>query len=277
MNRNCIPLTSIGDLTIFDVAEEENAVLNNYKTAQRFRYIIHYIVDGEGTYKATIKGKSVSAQLGKNQLFVVIKNSSVLYYSNPVKPLHYYWVGFDGQSSEQILESVGLFEGNITMVVQNGDEIIEAFDQLIRSWDNQNQFELYSKFFNLIYIMGKDKRKNYGDIKNIDDDVFIKFENYLQMNIGKPIKLSEVAEKLNFDRCYFSKLFKRRYQISPYAYIIKTKLYYAEVFLKTSNYSITKIADLTGFPDTFAFSNIFKKYYGYAPSEYRKIHQEKGI
>ena len=58
-------------------------------------------------------------------------------------------------------------------------------------------------------------------------------------------------------------------------YIRKLRIEKAIEYLNSSNYSLTKIAYLTGFSDQSHFTRIFKKHIGQNPSVYRKKLQKK--
>ena len=65
---------------------------------------------------------------------------------------------------------------------------------------------------------------------------------------------------------YISKIFKEETGESPINYLIKVRLSKAEDYLKESNFSIKEIAHAVGYEDAYHFSKLFKKYYGYPPS-----------
>ena len=56
---------------------------------------------------------------------------------------------------------------------------------------------------------------------------------------------------------------------APADYIRSMRLQYAAQLLREKDCSITEISDDSGFSDVRYFREVFRKYYGMSPSEYR--------
>ena len=67
-----------------------------------------------------------------------------------------------------------------------------------------------------------------------------------------------------------SRIFKKTYDINYSDYILKIRMENAALLLKSTSCKLYEIAHRTGFEETSYFSNVFKKYYGITPNEYRK-------
>lgn len=93
---------------------------------------------------------------------------------------------------------------------------------------------------------------------------------YINENYNKPISVNEISSILAVDRRKFSDIFQEIIGLSPNKYIQKYRIEEAKSLLKFSTYSISEIADMTGYNDCFYFSKTFKKNIGVSPKEYRK-------
>ena len=67
-----------------------------------------------------------------------------------------------------------------------------------------------------------------------------------------------------------TKLFKKRFGITPVKYIISKKLQYACELINTRHYNINEISEIAGFSNVYYFSRVFKNNIGCSPSEYIK-------
>ena len=67
---------------------------------------------------------------------------------------------------------------------------------------------------------------------------------------------------------YFSELFKKTFKMSPVRFVTKMRIDYAKELLVTNRRSISEIAEMCGFSNTYYFSNVFKKQTGFSPSQY---------
>jgi AraC-like DNA-binding protein len=93
----------------------------------------------------------------------------------------------------------------------------------------------------------------------------------IQDQIDTNITLKQLSQNLDINPAYLSREFSKHFDNLSFGdYIRKLRIKKAIDYLNTSNYSLTKIAYLTGFSDQSHFTRIFKKHIGQNPSAYRK-------
>ncbi|CAM3983703.1 helix-turn-helix domain-containing protein [Mesobacillus zeae] len=92
---------------------------------------------------------------------------------------------------------------------------------------------------------------------------------YITKYYGEGLTATEVAAHINFSPTYFSRLFKKETGRSFVEYVTFVRLQRAIYRLRHTDLTIEQIADETGFNTPNYFSNIFKRYAGLAPTEYR--------
>jgi YesN/AraC family two-component response regulator len=95
--------------------------------------------------------------------------------------------------------------------------------------------------------------------------------DFIQDNIKEKISLETLSAYTSWDREHFGKLFKYHTGLTPYQYILKTRVDLSKKLLEQNNDSIEKICFDLGFSSYSNFYNAFKKYAGVSPDEYRKI------
>lgn len=100
-------------------------------------------------------------------------------------------------------------------------------------------------------------------------------EKYIRDNISRSVSRAEVAEYLNFNEEYFSRLFKKYNGDTFKAYEMKERIREAKKLLQYSNFSINIIASKVGYDNFSHFSKIFKQATGYTPQEYRGLKSQK--
>lgn len=89
------------------------------------------------------------------------------------------------------------------------------------------------------------------------------------------VSLQRLADIVQLNPVYLSRLFKEKTGINFSDYILKKKMEMAAQLLKDTNCSIYEISELTGYSNDKNFSRAFKKYYGISPTSYRHIPSEK--
>lgn len=93
---------------------------------------------------------------------------------------------------------------------------------------------------------------------------------YIAQNCtDREFQISQVAREVACSDVHLRRIFKRDFGITPVAYSTKVRLDKARSLLDNTQYSITMIADMTGFKDAYYFSRIFKQNLGCTPTEYR--------
>ena len=98
----------------------------------------------------------------------------------------------------------------------------------------------------------------------------------IQDHIDTNLSLKEISKGLEINPSYLSREFSKYFEdLSFGEYIRKQRIEKAVELMKSSSYSLTEIAYLTGFSDQSHFTRIFKKHTGQNPSIYRKKFQKK--
>ena len=94
--------------------------------------------------------------------------------------------------------------------------------------------------------------------------------DYIYEHLHNRITVEEIADYLNMNPSYLSRLFKKEVGTSISDYIRKQKLETAKNMLVYSDYRPAEIASILAFPSQSYFTEIFHKYVGLTPTEYRK-------
>lgn len=97
-------------------------------------------------------------------------------------------------------------------------------------------------------------------------------KNELDSCLYEKCDLKLIAEKINVSKYSLIKIFKDNYHVTPYQYLLNSKINASKEFLKMSTLTIKSIAYTLSFTDEYYFSFIFKQKTGMTPSEYRKTY-----
>jgi AraC-like DNA-binding protein len=91
--------------------------------------------------------------------------------------------------------------------------------------------------------------------------------SYITENYMNEISLESISRNMYLSPVYISKVFKEETGDSPINYLIKTRLSKAKEILELGGISIKTAAKTVGYHDAYHFSKLFKKHYGYPPSD----------
>ena len=107
------------------------------------------------------------------------------------------------------------------------------------------------------------KNKNYRrEIVEIMD--------YIEQHITEKITLNSIANQINMNESYISRLFKSETGMNIIQYINVSKMEKAKELLKEKNMIVKDVAYALGFEEQSYFNRMFNKYFGVNPKEYKK-------
>ena len=108
-------------------------------------------------------------------------------------------------------------------------------------------------------------------VKDSDKDLLIPQDilDYINEHFNEKISLNDLSQRCFYNPAYFSRLFKKAFNMSFTDYIMDIRLKHCCELLKNSDYTIDRIIEECGFSDRNTFYERFKNKYGCTPSEYR--------
>ena len=106
---------------------------------------------------------------------------------------------------------------------------------------------------------------------NFSQDNALKILQYCTTHYKDNITVDTVAEKLFLSRSCVSHIFSTRISMNFCDYVNSLRLNEAESILRNKNYSITEVANMSGFYTIRTFNRAFRKKHGISPSAYRKM------
>jgi AraC-like DNA-binding protein len=91
----------------------------------------------------------------------------------------------------------------------------------------------------------------------------------IEAEASEAMTLGALADEANLSPYHFLRSFRRIAGMTPYQYVLKTRLHRAAVRLRTSDEPVSTIAFDAGFGDLSTFNRRFRRVMGAAPAAYR--------
>ena len=113
---------------------------------------------------------------------------------------------------------------------------------------------------------------DYCDGKFVSHKRLNSIINYINSNITQPITIDSLAERFEYNQKYIFNLFKSHLNISPLQYIIQQKMNTAKNLLLSTDNTVEAIALSLSYDNPQYFMRLFKKTFGYTPSQYRNMY-----
>ena len=237
------------DLNPLFVGREECECGHAFGPAIRKYTLIHYVEQGRGILCKGGKQYDVSA----GEMFIILPDEVTYYKADDGDPWVYRWIGFDGAASE-------IF-GQVAPVVAVEDEIFP--NVTVRDGDEAMlEYRLASSLFMLAAkVASVDSGRTSGYVRRVKD--------YIKSSYMRTIRVEEIAESLNLDRRYLSRIFKRETGRTMQEYIISVRMKEARRLLG-EGYGVCETASFCGYTDYCNFSKLFKRECGVSPAEWKK-------
>ena len=93
--------------------------------------------------------------------------------------------------------------------------------------------------------------------------------NYINDNLDRPIKLTDIAKLIDISQYYFCRLFHDSVGVSPYQYVIQQRVARARDLIKNSKLPLADISYECGFSSQSQMTQHFRKVVGVTPKVYR--------
>lgn len=233
---------------------------------------LHFVTDGKGVL--IIEGKEY--HIKKNDIFLIPKGTPIQYFADEVEPWTYMWVTFSGEMADTYLNYACLSKD--TPVIHSTIPT-SSYTSLIQSILDANHLTVANEIKRVAYlyeilsmvIETQAASRNADGSYDYSGDAYVDYAlQFIKVNY-KTIKVGDIATYVGIDRSYLSSLFKKNLNVSPQQYLITFKLSEAAKLLKTTDLSVSEVAEAVGYDDSGNFSRVFKQTYGVTPQNYRTM------
>ncbi len=278
--EKCIKLNQL-DPTLLYVCKGTRR--KEIEVAHSHEYIeIAFVLSGKGKYN--IDHVVYEVEEGD----VLILNPGVLHQAIPTEDgergMTEYFVGCTNVQIE-CMEYNHFPKLNPGNILKTQGEVKQRLFRIFTSMDTESvgnkegmEFMLKAYMVQLILVIARsfNAKQNKDEEKMMETinvkDVTEQIVNYLEDHYKEKISLEQLAENVYVSPFYISKIFKSETGDAPIRRLISIRLEKAkELLINNSKLSIQEVAEEVGYNDVYHFSKLFKKKYGIAPSQMRKV------
>lgn len=178
----------------------------------------------------------------------------------------YRWLTLDGELADQVVDSLGLsrsphFSGTCPETL---------FDRLTLEIDDitpRGQYIASTTAYEIFTIACKNPTSEDSTSKIIEEAIALMKQNYSDPNFD----ISALAKELKIHRTSLSRLFRKKLEITPIAYLISLRLQQAMRLLQNTNLPVATISERIGFNYVTYLTNLMKRQTGFSPSQFRNL------
>ena len=232
----------------------------------RDHYLIHYVVDGKGTYTVN----NTVYELRAGDIFLAKPSQLITYSADKEEPWEYYWVGFNGACANKLVLQLPFREDMPTHHCKNAERVKKALFNIFlsRGPEPRNETLMVGYLYLFIAELMQEAMDLEPHASNSSSQYVINAIKYIQFNYSHDISIDDIAKAVGVSRSHLYRVFMSNVGQSPIDYLTSYRISEACFLLKNSQLSIAEIAVSVGFFDQFYFSRVFKKSKGVPPSKY---------
>lgn len=263
----------MGDLIILYIRIKNCIPGDFYGPATRDHFTYCYVIKGKAKAETMFESYDLNAGCG----FLAFSNERTKITSDVNDPAVMFYFGFKGKKVADIvktafvtIETPMIYHTNL----KYAESIMNGFLVLGERNSEAAVIEAYSLFYEMVSFWAsenihfEDRRKNTRH-SSVQDEHIARAITYIEQNYFKNIQVSQIAEFLNINPSYFSRIFKNAYQMTISSYLQRFRLEIAKNLLDNSALTINQVAIESGFEDSAYFISVFKKNFGMTPKQYR--------
>jgi len=180
------------------------------------------------------------------------------------------FVHFSGAQSKEIYEEIERTTGNL-IPMPDPNEMHEAIGDMLsrmRSERRMNESETSATIYGMLMKL-LDKSGASGD-GGTGHPVVDRAITYIQSHLTDRLSVDDISANAGYSPSYFSHIFTSETGMSPYQFVVKSRVEHAQQLLKTTRLAVQEIAFQCGFNSVANFCYTFRRVTGASPHEYRK-------
>ncbi len=153
--------------------------------------------------------------------------------------------------------------------LSDGERIHALFNELLTLYHTEgNAVLICSKFTELLYLLQHESAMSDRKALFMVEEA----KAFIIRHLSEKLTLQDIASSVHFNPIYFHRMFKRETGMTPLDYLTEQRIEKAKNDLRTTDSSISQIANDCGFSSLAYFGSVFKKQTGYTPLMFRKTH-----
>ncbi|MFR8340080.1 MAG: AraC family transcriptional regulator [Eisenbergiella massiliensis] len=228
-----------------------------------------YIKKGTGNYLI----EDQNFPIKEDDFIIINSNTSHTERSVGEIPLEYIILGVEGLN----FSFGGEHEHLIFNCRRDHEEFAYFMDSLLEEMENKKpHYELVCQDLLNMLIVKLIRRTNFSfefvpSVKSSRE--CIKLKQYMEANYNQNITLDTLAQVSHLNKYYMVHAFTRQFGCSPMNYLMEVRIKASKELLASTDYSITEVAQSSGFSSQSYFAQCFLKHCHMTASAYRKACQ----
>ena len=232
---------------------------------------IHFITRGQGLFETgetERRGRRISA----GSVFLLFPEVWHRYAPSKQTGWFEYWIGLKGDYVDELLKRKLFTPEHPVFQPSDGSPLLRLFTEAVACLRHHpvGTSRVLGSLAGSILAELQTSTVALPPTENRTEHVVHEAKLMLGQHLEEETELEVIARKLGVGYHWLRRAFKQETGQSLHQYRLQLRLSRAKVLLKSTDESVEKIAEQTGFTDPYYFSQIFKRKTGCSPSSWRK-------
>lgn len=263
----------LGEYTGEELPESIGSIID-YQEQMVFRKNEVYLVEGQKSQELKVPDGSAWGKwlIRKDWSLVQNQISNLLQYAQKQQ---YLTVSYMQKVIHSFLEacSVGCYAQNKKLSELFTDEF--TYESMLHSYSSVEELcdgvDICLRHYKEMLTEEGEEESSYSVHERIQDVL-----HYLDVNMEHMVSRREAAKYVFLNEDYFSRVFRKETGTGYKEYLLKQKMDYAKKLLGDTDMPVALIASKVGYENFTNFTQMFRKYTGATPTEYRKKYRREG-
>jgi len=209
------------------------------------------------------------------------KSGDILFYQ-PGEPQNYwydkdgyvknYWIHFTGYGAAELFSELKIASSvpvSIGFVMEIGELIEKSIDEInsMRPGSDLSAIGMLLQLFGI--LKHRLSRKSPLNLSLRNENVYQTLE-YIRIHFNQDLRVEDLAAMAFLSVNRYINVFKELIGITPQKYIVKLRLQKSIELMQMTDYNISQISEMVGYPDQLYFSRVCKQILGRSPSVFLK-------
>ena len=223
---------------------------------------LEYVVEGEGEILLDGVWKTASA----GDFFILRSQEPHEYRSKKHNPWHKIWINYCADYTLSLLDAYNVKSG-IYKAADTASVFLQALELSSSAYVTVSTCYTLAEYVHKI-IASASLRK--AAETSCDE---YRIREMLNASIYKKVDLDSISDALHMSKSNLIRIFKSRYGVTPYNYLIDSKMETAKLLMVNSSLSVREIADMLCISDEHYFSTLFYRRVGMRPRDYKNLYK----
>ena len=233
-----------------------------YRSAKLPVNVFEYVLEGEGEILIGDEWQKVS----EGQVYILRQGEAHRYRSNPDNPWKKIWINYVADYISSFLDAYGIQSG-----VYSAEDARVYFERVLEYVDGgapyvNSSYNIADCVHGIIGAVALERSSGGSDEDSIREA--------LNSAVYEKLNLDSLSSSIHISKSNIIRIFKKRYGVTPYEYLLSLKISTAKILLKDTQITVKEISERLCFSDEHYFSNVFFSRTGMRPRDYRSVHRK---